>query len=134
MIGVSIKSVNFERTIKATKKIQDKLDRPGGFLGYAGAQGHREIIKHFTEESGPDGKWEPLASRRGKALQDTGRLKASVVWHKMSTAVLRFIALVKYSGYHDQGTRRLPQRQFMWFSSGFMDRIKNNFVRYVLRK
>lgn len=143
MIGASVKTVNFKRTRKALKRIEDRLEKPTGFLATAGARGHREIIRHFAEEEDEKGKmWEnlavsTLAARRvgltPKKLVDTGRMRAAIIWSKFGKSGVRFLALVKYAIYHVKGTDKMPKRNFMYFPSAFLKKLARGFSKYVTK-
>ncbi len=69
------------------------------------------VADGFKEERAPDGKaWQKLKTRKGKILQDTGRLKAS--WHRVrvSRAGFTIAAGVEYAAFHQHGARNLPAR------------------------
>lgn len=97
-----------------------------------------DIIEHFEEERGPDGKWKPWskmwAQRRelmgrgsGKILQLTGRLRGSLFPDKgrskpNNLGVLLYTNVV-YAAAHQYGTDKLPARPFMWLSNKGMERL-----------
>lgn len=62
----------------------------------------KDIQKHFKDERGSGGSWPKLKSRKGKPLQDTGRLKSSFIsasgkdFAKVSTNIT-------YAGIHNDG-------------------------------
>ncbi len=148
MIGAVVKTKNFDRTRKALDRIRKRLDRPGGFLGYAGAKGHKEIMRHFADEEGEKGRsWKALspateAGRRAgprpsmgnKILQDTGRLRGSIVWMKAGKAAVKYLALVKYAVFHDKGIGKLPKRAFMFFPTKLLQGLAGKFAKHVLKK
>ena len=39
----------------------------------------KDIQDHFRKEAGPNGRWKPLKLRKGRILQDTGRLRGSLM-------------------------------------------------------
>lgn len=146
MIRGKVTTKGIARTRKALKRINDRIDHPTGFLGYAGAQGHKEIMSHFAKEEGPSRvKWSPLAesterSRRkgkksggNKILQSSGKMRASVVWMKFGGAALKFMALVKYAIYHHEGTEKMDERRFLFFPKAFTKFLTVKFAKYVTK-
>lgn len=69
------------------------------------------VAEGFSKEQAPSGaRWAPLKVRRGKILQDTGRLRAS--FHRKTIAGNRVTIGpgVAYARYHQTGTSRMPAR------------------------
>jgi phage gpG-like protein len=63
------------------------------------------VADEFRGSHAPDGTpWEKLASRRGKPLMDTGRLRASFAAEPSSDG-FRIWTATAYAGYHQFGTR-----------------------------
>jgi len=112
--------------------------------------GYRDIISHFENESGPDGKWKPRSKAtqmayaiRGKTnamynpsnklLQLSGMLRQSITessYKNIDRLSVGIFSNKEYSGVHDLGSNKMPQRQFMWFSNGAM----SNMVTLLLNK
>jgi len=92
-------------------------------------KGRADVIDHFQRTSGPHSKWKPLKARKGKPLQDTGRLKGSLDARITQHTATVFTA-VHYAGYHDaedRGKAKFPRRQFMWIS----EKARASFSRTV---
>jgi phage virion morphogenesis protein len=74
-----------------------------------------ELVKEgFDRQSDPSGRaWARLKVRRGRILQDTGRLKGG--WHRTATtaASVSVGPSVKYATYHQTGTRRMVARKMV---------------------
>lgn len=65
----------------------------------------KKIADGFRESRDQEGHpWLPLASRRGKPLLDTGRLRASYAVEPIAGG-FRIGTAVAYAGYHQFGTR-----------------------------
>jgi len=61
---------------KFITKIDKTAKRPQKVLRTAfSVVGFRDVINHFKQERGPQGRWAPLKTRKGKMLQDTGNLR-----------------------------------------------------------
>lgn len=110
----------------------------------------RDIMKHFEEEMGSDGKWEHWSfwhtvqmERQGKGgnkiLQDTGRLRQSFKphnWRKIDEGFLWFNNAQTKSGFpyawaHDTGTEKLPKRDFMWASNDALETIMEQTLNFI---
>jgi phage gpG-like protein len=68
----------------------------------------------FQDEEDPYGKaWDALKRRKGRILQDTGRLRSS--WHvkRIDTTGFTIAAGVKYARFHQDGTRRMLARRMV---------------------
>lgn len=111
---------------------------------------YRDIIDHFSQESGSDGPWKPWSDRYAafmasigksgnKILQDTGRLRQAFQPSNVrstSDGLLWFNPAKTSSGFpyaaaHDEGGGRLPQRQFMWLSKGALSEIESQIVKFL---
>jgi len=63
------------------------------------------VMDTFRNQRNPYGKrWQPLQYRRGQALLDTGRLRASVATVPLANG-FRIDATAEYAKYHQLGTR-----------------------------
>lgn len=93
--------------------------------------GHADIMSHFKQERSPIGRWAPLKSRRGKPLQDTGKLRGSILpARRVGRNSALIIANTDYAGFHNKGTGRIPQREFMWFSKAALAKM----LKMIMRK
>lgn len=116
----------------------------------AKTHGFKDIITHFKQEQGPDGKWENLKRStiekrtkgagvgRAKILQDTGRLRNSIInklTRRRGHDQIEMFSNVSYSGKHDRGdsSENLPQRQFMWLSDGAQELMAQTIIELSLR-
>jgi phage gpG-like protein len=102
----------------------------------------KDVQKHFDREEGPDGKWKPLSPKTANAfvtknkrrgyqhiLVNTGQLKGSFLHDatKFSARTYSQIADKNYGIQHEQGTKFIPQRRFMWMS----DEAKENIIEVL---
>lgn len=118
-----------------------------------GVFGFQDIDKHFRDEQGPAGPWErrkPLTdamydlisagkrqapkgiaagafSSGNKLLQLTGALRKSIlpanIRRKSNDSIAIFSNIKSYSGIHDRGGGRIPQREFMWLSASAQEKM-----------
>lgn len=87
----------------------------------------------------------PRGARRGsfspnnKLLQMTGRLRQSLIAgdaprsgsiRNKGASAVEFFSNVNYSGVHDRGGKKMPQREFMWLS----ERAKELMTKIILDK
>ena len=146
--NVTIKDKQVKKLLSDMIKAKGKISqRSKDYVTLIGARVIADIIDHFENEQGPNGRWAPWSeayrlqmAKKGKAgnkiLQDTGRLKGGWMparYRKSKQGVLWFNP-VKYAGAHDQGTNRLPKRQFTWLSSKAMSNISEDTVKFMLMK
>lgn len=105
-----------------------------------------DIMRHFSEQNGPNGSWEAWSSlyrkrqeKLGKSqgsnmLKITGRLRNSMSpnkYKKTSDALMWYNPAKTASGFayayaHDndeEPRKQLPQRKFMWISRDAFDKL-----------
>ena len=69
------------------------------------------IAEGFSKEQAPNGApWAPLKQRRGKILQDTGRMRASFHRKTIGGDRVTIGPAVKYAAFHQSGTVRMVAR------------------------
>lgn len=132
---------------KLTKNVKDKIALLNSAFSVAG---YKDVIQHFRDEKGPDGKWKkrsaftnkmydeiasgkrppPIGTPRGaysssnKILQLTGNLRKTLSptdTKSSGSDKIVFFSSTKYSGQHDEGLNGLPKRKFMWLSGKAKD-------------
>jgi phage gpG-like protein len=135
--------------IQGIDKMREKLaaaKKRGGNLTqlteYVAARAYKECINHFEKEEGPDGKWKPLAPvtiarrRQGKGtggnkiLQDTGRLRSSILFRGLRDSAIVFTNLI-YGSTHQEGYKKIPQRKFLWLADGFLKDMADKFAQFI---
>ena len=127
-----VKIIGLDKIEKLTKDIADRLKDSSKCMEIIANQSRSDVERHFSKEEGDTGKWEPLKKRSGKALQDTGRLRSSFqTKHSKNSA--NVYTNVKYAGYHNFGTSRIPQRKFMWNSKEIRDLFDKTYLDFILR-
>lgn len=113
------------------------------FFKLASVAIYKDVIKHFEQEKAPDGKWKrfkwPDGKRRNtrptkrggsKVLQDTGRLKGSIVpFVSKDAAGAR--TNVEYAAYHNDGTKTIPKREFAYVDDLTMDKLESYLVKEI---
>ena len=122
---------------KFLKKV-DKIKKPFPLLRSAFFTfGFADIQRHFRAESGPSGAWAGI-KRAGKILQDTGRLKNSILPGNAKQSGRNGILIIastkaagantEYAGIHNRGEGRVAKREFMWLSAIAQERILNQVM------
>jgi len=127
---------------KNFQDMQTRAKNPKTVMGIIGAKAYKDVINSFRIEENDDGsKWykfkdpktEKRISRRPtkrggtKLLQDTGLLRESIRWE--STALwAKVFTRRKYAKWHENGTRNIPARSFMWVN----DRLRLKFAKDLL--
>ena len=97
---------------------------------------YQDVMKHFREERGPDGKWQALSvitlqRRRGaeaKILQDTGILRTSIM-PSADKNTARVGTNIIYASKHQFG-EGVPKREFLWLSKEARERIIENYWKW----
>lgn len=116
----------------------------------AKTHGFKDIITHFAQEKGPDGRWKPLTKAtiqrrtkgkgggRPKILQDEGNLRKSIIaksTRRRGKNELEMFSNVGYSGKHNEGdpSENLPKREFMWLSEKAQGLMAETIINLALR-
>lgn len=124
------------------KVLQQQFRRSISALMYS------DVISHFQSEKDSDGKtWDrwknpnppprrvprrPTRKGGSKMLQDTGRLRNSLVpFVRNDVSGVR--TDVDYAVYHNEGTRNMPAREFLYLSDKVVDMIENDIEKAVRR-
>lgn len=137
------------------KKINDNVDdiqkKEKTFWGALAALAFRNVIKHFQDESGPEGRWKAWSriyaermQRVGKGgnkiLQDTGQMRQMLRTaddrSRISQGILVYNPALTKNGFpyawaHDTGQGRLPQREFMWMDSTTLNKMSKIMAEYT---
>lgn len=140
MIGVNIKSTGFDNMRRKLDKAASDAKKPARFSDYLSARAYKEVIAHFQKEEGPDRKWDSLkpttiARRRlggggAKILRDTGRLYSSISYRGEESKAVVFTN-VQYAPTHQDGSKNVPQRKFLWVSNGFLKIMAEAFAKFI---
>ena len=89
----------------------------------------------FTDE-GFDG-WEPTKeSKSSKILVKTGKLKNSIKVENIGTDTVKVVSDVTYARYINEGTSRMPKREFMGNSAVLtkkVEQIIDNNIKQVFK-
>jgi len=131
---------------KINKKWKD-IEQRKSFADLVSVIGFGDIIDHFENEEGPQGKWKSWSAiysahmaRIGKGgnkiLQDSGRLRNSLTPGKgkvktNNVGVLLFTNVV-YGATHQYGYKNIPARPFMWLSKEGMKRLVSTTEKWLL--
>lgn len=115
-----------QRFSEISKKIK-KLSAP---MKVAAIIGYRDVMRHFQAEEGPTGRWKPLKYRKGKILQDTGRLRQSISFRSDMTSAKIGTNLI-YAATHQFGRGAIPKRPFLWLSPAARENITKRVFKYV---
>lgn len=130
----------FGQIISKVKNLEDSKEIIGLFSTHV----FRDIMDHFKNEEGPNGKWQPWSrvyaahlekiGRSGnKILQFSGLLRQSFQPNNVKKVDdgLMWFNTAPYSARHDEGLDGMPQRQFMWLSKSALDKLASQVIRYV---
>jgi phage gpG-like protein len=135
--------------------IKDKIDKANNMqipMKQSTVIMFRDVIEHFTREEGPSGKWVKLKPatahafvtekhRRGyeHILVNKGHLRNSLQGFnapkgggEIGTNYAKIFTNVEYASAHQEGTKFIPQRKFMWLSEKAKDDIVTIFKNYFM--
>lgn len=143
------------------RKFLSQLDKnlatvKGGKKQYTGLMSaivFQDVLKHFEQEQGSDGKWKPWSesyadamakSGHGgnKKLQFNGRLrqnfkptsfrsvKDGILWFNDARTQGDF----PYAFAHNSGGDTLPKRDFMWLSDKALEKMAEQTLAFLLDK
>lgn len=140
-----MKAKGFKNFNRDMKRLMRKLDKPKPFFEEAKGLMARDVNEHFKKEEGEKGKWEPLdpktlLGRRGttaKILQDTGRLKQSVISSGIATNDYAVVGTnlesngFPYPVVHQMGGKNIPQRKFLWLSRKAGEKLQRTLTKYI---
>lgn len=106
-----------------------------------------DIIKHFENKEGPDGAWEPWGEARqkqydregkGELLRYNGTLMNSLQPGSGKTQAnaefMRWYTPVEYSNVHNEGTDKVPKREFMWISDDALELTAKATLDWILEE
>jgi phage gpG-like protein len=110
----------------------------------------RDVMDHFAQEQGPEGKWAPWSPKYrrhmhsigkggNKILQDSGRLRQSfnmAKWKTTGDGIVWFNNAKTKSGapyakIHDEGGKYHPQREFMFLSNKAVEDIEAALLKFL---
>lgn len=134
-MAISIKLKGFNETLKKFEKMENNLKDPSRPMRIIGQQGSRDILNHFNETEGP-GKvqWKSIKPRRRnnttKPLNDYGRLR-SAMQVKLLKSSVELIKNIKYAHFHENGTKNIAKRKFMYLSQEAKKVMTNTLMRYI---
>lgn len=116
----------------------------------AQAYAFQDIIQHFSDESGPNGKWPDWSPATQKAyaakgwsgnkiLQATGRLRQSLLpgrggIRKEGSDAVRLFTNIVYGARHNYGGGGIPQREFMWISDAAQEKMASTVAQMILEE
>ena len=131
---LSLRFYGMEGILDKLKKIEQNIKNDRAMFTKMAVWAFKDVQDHFQKESGSSGRWPSLsqatiksrrqgkkAGRSPRMLQDTGRLKNSLLPTTGKTrfipdGVILYTDLV-YASAHNFGTDKIPQREFMWLSN-----------------
>lgn len=122
------------------KQVDANVKDPKPLLKLAfNTAGFRDVIKHFQGEQSPEGTWKKskrAIEQGGQTLQDTGRLRGGFqpgnIKNQGKNAIV-FFNPVPYGGIHDEGTKTIPQREFMWLSDSAQEEMLNIMLDQLVK-
>lgn len=132
------------QVIAGLRKLSAAIANPAPAMKLLATTAHREVVRQYRSQKDPQNRpWTPLAAstikrRRNmrksavRILIDTGRLVNSIT-HEASAREARVGTNTRYAPFHNFGTRRMPQREFMGLTPEAMERTVDRLNEYVAR-
>jgi phage virion morphogenesis protein len=130
--------------LSSLRRLAVEMSNPAPAMKLVGQLAQREVVRQYRLEKDPqDRPWKPLSaatlkSRRNrnkssiKILIDTGRLVNSIN-SQASGNEARVGTNVGYAPFHNFGTRKMPQREFMGLTPRALDMIVQRLSDFVTR-
>lgn len=116
--------------VERLKKIVRRLPRDLGNIALI------FFMEQYRKEQTPSGEaWAPRknnAGRRSQVLVKSGRLRKSIRLTNLTENSAKIGTDVKYARYHNEGTRKLPQRKFLGSSALLERRLKRHLKAKLL--
>lgn len=123
--------IEMEALRKRLQKMRDNLSNPSPTMSKVAILMHKDVMNHFGKEEGDTGSWTPLKYRKGKALQDTGRLRNSIKPNNTKDQAIVGTNVV-YAATHNYGRDNIPQRKFLWLSKEIQKQITDILGRFFI--
>lgn len=131
--------IKTDRAIASMRRTQRNLRRMNKALDQVGMYMERETKLNFAKESTPAGApWAGLAAstlrqkRSAAILRETSDLVNSIAAEPASETEVRVNGGgTEYGIYHQMGTSKMPQREYIGIESRHEPRIRKIIERYV---
>ena len=130
------------------RKVSEVKGGKAAFAALCSAVVFKDVIEHFDEERGSEGKWakwsaaytkhmNSIGKGGNKILQDTGKMRNALTpiragrgYKNVSDGILWFNK-VGYSGRHDRGEGQ-TKRDFMWLGKAALEDIEKVTLAFIL--
>ncbi len=146
----TFEDAEWQKIIKRIKSKWDDIKNRKEFGGIASSIVYEDIMNHFKNEEGPEGKWtswsdsyekhlKSIGRGGNKILQFNGKLRQTFLpqsWKGTPEGLLFFNNAKTKKGFpyavaHDEGGSKLPKRSFMWLSKKGLDKLINQTVKWL---
>ena len=95
------------------KQLNDFNLQTANMLKEIGDLNKKEADKSFNTKSYDGRAWEDSKEHKNELLVKTGKLKGSIKVSSNGKDSVKVTSDVSYAVYHNEGTNRLPRRQFI---------------------
>ena len=123
--------VEMDALKKRLQKMRNNLTNPSPTMQKVSTLMYKDVLTHFGKEQGDSGSWTPLKYRKGKILQDTGRLRNSIKSDNTKDSASVGTSL-EYAATHNYGRDNIPERKFLWLSKDMLKQITDILGKYFL--
>jgi len=123
--------VEMDALKKRLQKMRDNLSNPSPTMQKVSTLMFKDVLNHFGKEQGDQGSWTPLKYRKGKILQDTGRLRNSIKADNTKDSASVGTRL-EYAATHNYGRDNIPERKFLWLSKEMLKQITDILGKYFV--
>jgi phage gpG-like protein len=141
----------WEELIKTLSDRWQQVETRNEFGAIIASTVYADIIDHFRQEQGSNGKWKSwsdayaqhmasIGKGGNQILQDSGRLRMSFTpsdYYGTDAGIVFYNRAQTKGGFpyakaHNEGGPVLPKRDFMWLSNQAMDKIVDIATRWLL--
>lgn len=113
------------------QKMRNNLTNASPTMAKVAILMHKDIMNHFSKTESDTGSWAPLKYRKGKPLQDTGRLRLNIKPNNTKDTASVGSDLV-YAATHNYGRDNIPQRKFLWLSKEIQKQITDILGKFFV--
>ena len=150
-VDLKLRLVGQSNVLNTLKLMMRRADEPSRLVARLAVIGFQDVMDHFRKEEGAKksgdtpSSWARLSPitiayrRTGKGtgghkiLQDTGRLRGSIIPGTRGTRRAFVSTNLVYAATHQYGRGNIPARPFLWISRSGLDKMVRVALDWVAR-
>lgn len=146
-------SLNTNEAKKHFNSMLNLLKNSTKCMDIIAVKGVKNVLEHFAESEGPDGRWVPdkpsTLRARAHRSNKSGRAKSSSIMPLVDTGLMRnslrgigterdaiLTVRCSYADYHNQTSGptggKIPQRKFLWIDNKTLNNMCVTYLRYLV--